>query len=102
MLKDKGYLVLGRNYRIRGGEIDIIAKKDQDIFFVEVKTCSRNMIPLREKVDRTKILKIRRAAVNWMLRNSDYYGSDKKLLVVDLRYYGNHRFNVVNWVIVGV
>ncbi|WP_334303603.1 YraN family protein [Anaerotignum propionicum] len=32
-----GYEILTRNYRIQGGEIDIIAKKDTYIIFTEVK-----------------------------------------------------------------
>ena len=37
-LKDKEYEILERNYISRFGEIDIIAKKDEYICFVEVKT----------------------------------------------------------------
>ena len=34
----KGYRILERNYRIREGEIDIIAEKDGVVAFVEVRT----------------------------------------------------------------
>lgn len=37
-LKKQGYKILERNYRIRGGEIDIIAKDQEYLVFVEVKT----------------------------------------------------------------
>ncbi|MDE6591479.1 MAG: YraN family protein [Oscillospiraceae bacterium] len=37
-LEKSGYTILHRNFRIRGGEIDIIARKDDVIAFVEVKT----------------------------------------------------------------
>lgn len=37
-LKKAGYDILRRNFRIKGGEIDIIASKDGVIAFVEVKT----------------------------------------------------------------
>lgn len=37
-LKNHGYEILERNYRIRGGEIDIIAKKEKTVVFAEVKT----------------------------------------------------------------
>ena len=37
----KGYALIERNFRIKAGEIDIIAKKGQSIHFVEVKTVSR-------------------------------------------------------------
>ena len=37
-LKNHGYEILERNYRIRGGEIDIIAQKEKTVVFAEVKT----------------------------------------------------------------
>lgn len=37
-LKKNGYKILERNYRIRGGEIDIVAKDGESLVFVEVKT----------------------------------------------------------------
>lgn len=37
-LERSGYKILRRNFRVRGGEIDIIASKDDTIAFVEVKT----------------------------------------------------------------
>ena len=36
-LKQHGYQILERNYRIRGGEIDIVAKDGDYLTFVEVK-----------------------------------------------------------------
>ncbi|MBW2466203.1 MAG: YraN family protein [Deltaproteobacteria bacterium] len=39
-LKNKGYRIIERNYRIRLGEIDIIAEHGQELVFVEVKTRS--------------------------------------------------------------
>lgn len=37
-LKKLGYKILERNYRIRGGEIDIVARDKDTLVFVEVKT----------------------------------------------------------------
>lgn len=37
-LKKLGYKILERNFRIRGGEIDIVAKDKDTLVFVEVKT----------------------------------------------------------------
>ncbi|RJQ35721.1 YraN family protein [Candidatus Microgenomates bacterium] len=37
-LRKKGYKIIERNFRIKGGEIDIIASKDNVLVFVEVKT----------------------------------------------------------------
>lgn len=37
-LEKEGYKILERNYRIRGGEIDIVAKDGETLVFIEVKT----------------------------------------------------------------
>lgn len=37
-LRSLGYTIQERNFRIRGGEIDIIAFDNEDLVFVEVKT----------------------------------------------------------------
>lgn len=41
-LKKKGYQILERNYRSSYAEVDIIAKHDNQLIFVEVKTRSYN------------------------------------------------------------
>ncbi len=46
LLERNGYTILDRNYTVRGGEIDIIARKDETVAFVEVKT--RKPSPLSE------------------------------------------------------
>jgi putative endonuclease len=40
-LKNKGFVVIGLNYRKKYGEIDIIAQKGKKTHFVEVKTFTR-------------------------------------------------------------
>ncbi len=42
-LKKKGFSVLERNYLKKWGEIDIVAKKDKILHFVEVKSVSKSM-----------------------------------------------------------
>jgi putative endonuclease len=37
-LKKNGYRILKRNFRALGGEIDVVATKDEILVFVEVKT----------------------------------------------------------------
>ena len=37
-LKKQGYKILERNWRIKGGEIDIVAKDREYLVFIEVKT----------------------------------------------------------------
>lgn len=47
-LTNKGFEVVGRNYRKKFGEIDIIAKRTGIIHFVEVKTVSRDNLKVIE------------------------------------------------------
>ena len=51
-VKNKGFIVLERNYRKKWGEIDIIAKKDSLLHFIEVKSVSRenfNLFPHKKE-----------------------------------------------------
>lgn len=41
-LKKNGYKIIGRNYRTRHGEIDLIAREGDTVVFVEVKTRSNS------------------------------------------------------------
>lgn len=38
VLEKRGYRLVEKNFTIRGGEIDLIIKKEQELIFVEVKT----------------------------------------------------------------
>ena len=62
-LEKNGYEILDRNYRNGYGEIDIIAKKDEYIVFIEVKTrTSLDFGCPSEAVGYTKQKKIRNLA----------------------------------------
>ena len=41
-LKKKGYRIISRNFRLRNGEIDIIATHNNTLVFIEVKTRTSN------------------------------------------------------------
>jgi putative endonuclease len=43
-LKNRGFLILDRNYRQKWGELDILAQKDGVLHFVEVKAGSWNRV----------------------------------------------------------
>ncbi|MCK4473891.1 YraN family protein, partial [Candidatus Parcubacteria bacterium] len=78
-LKRKGYKILDRNYCFRftgspqKGEIDIIAKKGDDICFIEVKTIriksGRKSIPPEEKVNFAKQRKLIKVSEVWLAKN---------------------------------
>lgn len=70
-LKRKGFEVLKRNYRIRGGEVDIIAKNNDFIVFVEVKT-RKNILDAYESITTAKKRCIMRSAQKYVYDNKIY------------------------------
>jgi len=61
-LIQKGYKIIKRNYSCKFGEIDIIAKKDDSLIFIEVKTRKSNYFgEPQEAVDYNKLEKINMA-----------------------------------------
>ena len=62
-LKAKGFKIIETNFRIRGGEIDIIAVEDQTLVYVEVKTRTTNQFGSPEEaVTPNKIKFLKRSA----------------------------------------
>jgi len=66
-LRDKGYCILDRNYRRRGGEVDIVCEKEGTVVFVEVKRRKTDLFgePF-EAVDERKRRHIARSAKRWL------------------------------------
>lgn len=80
-LIEKGFKLLERNFSCPGGEIDIIAIKDDIIHFVEVKSRSQRSLesPL-EAVTATKMKRVRKAAEIWLCRaRKKMRGVDEKV-----------------------
>jgi putative endonuclease len=66
----RGYVILARRYRRRGGELDIVARDGQTIVFVEVKT--REGCEFGSGAESVTLLKRRRmasVALDYMARN---------------------------------
>lgn len=69
-LKQKGYEIIGQNYTCRVGEIDLIARKDGYICFIEVKLRKNaNFAEAREFVTAAKQRRVRAAASLWLQKN---------------------------------
>ncbi len=84
-LQDKGYEILARNYRFRHSEIDIIAKKNKILMFVEVKTRTNVSFGMPEEfVDATKRRLIMKAAEQY---------------IFDTDWQGDIRFDVISVII---
>lgn len=78
-LISENYIILEKNYRNRHGEIDIIAKKDSEIIFVEVKyRKNKNFGYGYEAVDKKKLLKI--------FNMAQTYIKEKNLISYRLRF----------------
>ena len=67
-LASENYEILARNYRCRGGEIDIIAQKDAVLCFVEVKSLSGKWTAdqLGRMVDGQKRRRIQLTAIDYL------------------------------------
>ncbi len=66
-LRRKGYRIIGRNYKSKIGELDLIAAKDQTLVFVEVKTRSGITVgEPYEAVDRKKRQKLLKLADGYL------------------------------------
>lgn len=82
-LLQKGYKILKRNFRLKMGEIDIIAQEDDCIVFVEVKTRRSNRYgEPSEYVDFRKQRRIKNAAACF----TDVINNDVRFDVIEVFY----------------
>lgn len=65
-LEKKGYKILARNFKVQGGEIDIISCDREYIVFTEVKTRERDFISGIDSVDTSKKRRIIRTAQSYI------------------------------------
>ena len=71
LLIKKGFSILERNYRYKKAEIDIIAKYDTFLVFIEVKTRKNNNFGNPEEtVSERKIELFQNAAEHFMIENN--------------------------------
>ena len=67
-LQIRGYRIVARRYRRRGGEVDLIAQQGGFLCFVEVKLRrDARMGEAREAVDRRKQERLRTAAIHYLI-----------------------------------
>ncbi len=71
-LKENGYEIVARNYRSRYGEIDIIARRDGAVVFVEVKARrDRAFAEAAQSVGPSKQEKLRKTALFWLSEHGE-------------------------------
>jgi len=70
-IKKMGYKCIVRNYKCPLGEIDIVAKQDDYLVFVEIKTRrGRNTGYAKEAVNKRKMRQLSKAALTYMKENN--------------------------------
>jgi len=69
----RGYQILERNARLGRGELDIIARRDDLIIFVEVKAHKSHRASLLA-MHADKCARLRSAAETWLSRHENYAG----------------------------
>lgn len=101
-LKNKGFLILSRNYLKKWGEIDIVARENNKIHFVEVKavsyetkdhlftSVSRGTWRPEENVHPWKVKKLNRAIESWLAENK--INNDWQIDVIAVRLVPRERF----------
>ncbi|MCX5922240.1 MAG: YraN family protein [Candidatus Dependentiae bacterium] len=68
-LTKKGFAIMELNYKQKFGEIDVIARKDSLLIFVEVKMRTNNHFDLAEVITHSKQQKIIRTASHYLAYN---------------------------------
>ena len=85
-LEAAGYEVLARNWRCRDGELDVVARRNGTLCFVEVKTRSSDAFGLpAEAVGPQKSARIRRLAGRWLTENRPGGWSGLRFDVISVR-----------------
>ena len=67
-LRNRGYKIISRNFRVDVGEIDIVARDGKTIVFVEVKTRSYDDPAPEDQVDATKQHQLTKAGKVYLSR----------------------------------
>ncbi len=84
-LIDKGYEILDKNFTVRGGEIDIVARKNGVFIFVEVKArTSDSFGEGNESVDRQKKKRILYAAEKYLYTKIKTPDPDFRLDIIEI------------------
>ena len=87
-LAKRGFEIIEQNYYCQEGEVDIVAKKDEEFWFIEVKTrLSTACGEPEEAVDQAKEEKMAQVALDYLA---------KKEIVVDTWQLGLVSVKVIN------
>jgi len=93
-LKGLKFTIIERNFRCKGGEVDIIARDGKTLVFVEVKT-RRNLSfgPPQLALTPFKQRQISKAALTWLARNK-LFGAGARFDVIAI-FLPNHEVPMI-------
>ncbi len=84
-LQNKGYKILGRNVYIKGGEIDIIAQKDNLVIFIEVKTRkSDEYVDIVDSIDKEKEESLTASCEEYLAQNGNISDNDFRIDLIGI------------------
>ncbi|SMB93923.1 putative endonuclease [Desulfonispora thiosulfatigenes DSM 11270] len=70
-LEKRGYKILARNFSCKIGEIDIIAKENETLVFIEVRSRNKDDFGLpQETINYKKQSKVRKVAEYFLVKNN--------------------------------
>ncbi|MBQ5647681.1 MAG: YraN family protein [Alistipes sp.] len=84
-LRQNGFMIVERNYRIGRSEVDIIASRYDELHFVEVKTRKAgSMMAPEETLTEQKMRAMRRAASAYMAQHRSMLEPRFSLIAIDV------------------
>lgn len=93
-LKEKGYAIADRNYHMRGGEVDIIATKDNLYVFCEVKTRKSKAYAPSEAVNTAKQKRLVKTAEHYLYTH-ELWNVDVRFDVAEVLYDKEHHIHYI-------
>ena len=86
-LEEKGFQIIGKNWRTKRGEIDIIAYKNDTLVFVEVKTLPNGTLDMiQRELNYQKRQRIIKTSKRFLLKHREYNNSYIRfdVIVIDM------------------
>ncbi len=99
-LETKGYKVLERNYRKPWAEIDIIAKYENVVVFVEVKANAKDFgheFNPEVRVDHKKLAKITRAAPLYLEYTYKNMNTEWRVDIISVTFLGETKAHITHF-----
>ncbi len=90
-LKKKGYKLITRNFRWRGGEIDLIFVRKKTLIFVEVRSFSANSMGIEpiETIGPSKVEKLLKTAMVFVEAHPEFQGYDLRFDAIGVKFNRN-------------